>query len=295
MFKKIIKRFYSFYYPVYPNHTAIYHPRKTEVLGKKINFVKIGHGPPIVFIHGWTNDWEGWIPVVPYLKSKFTLYLVDLPGFGHSGDLNNHSVEEAARYLSFFIKKEIRRKSTIVGVSMGSFIAAETGIMYPQTVNKVILTGPVINNDNHQLFAKFFHLFLLLMNSNHLTQTVVKRIVETRAAAYFFGKYLNMYKFQKDIVDEYGMVGKQLVRKKAYLEMGISASRYDLKKRLKETKVPTLLIIGDHDRYAEIIDIKSRLIPANKLLKMVTIKDAGHVTPWEKTEEVCRLISRFNA
>jgi pimeloyl-ACP methyl ester carboxylesterase len=293
MQNSIISRIHSFFFPTYPNHTHLYHPQKTSIIGKKINFVKVGNGPPIIFIHGWTNDWEGWIPVIPYLQSKFSVYLVDLPGFGHSDDLLNHNVEAAAKYLSLFIKKEIKKKTTVVGVSMGSFVATDMGIQSPQIIDKVILTGPVINNDGHHLFAKFFHIFLILMNTNSITQTVIKRIVETRAAAYFFGKYLNMYRFQKDIVDEYGMVGKQLVRKKVYLEMGISATNYDLKTRLKEIRVPTLLIVGDRDRYADIKHIKSKVLPINKLLKMKIIKDAGHVTPWEETEDVCRLITTF--
>lgn len=45
---------------------------------------KTGNGYPLVLFHGWAFDSRVWAPLLPRLSERFTLYLVDLPGFGQS-------------------------------------------------------------------------------------------------------------------------------------------------------------------------------------------------------------------
>lgn len=41
-----------------------------------------GQGYPLVFFHGWGFDHRVWLPIVHQLEEKYSLYLIDLPGFG---------------------------------------------------------------------------------------------------------------------------------------------------------------------------------------------------------------------
>ena len=45
-----------------------------------------GHGPDVVLLHGWAMHGGVFAPLVERLASRFTLYLVDLPGHGYSRD-----------------------------------------------------------------------------------------------------------------------------------------------------------------------------------------------------------------
>lgn len=46
-----------------------------------------GHGPhPLVMVHGWAMHGGVFTPLVEALSSQCTMYLVDLPGHGHSRD-----------------------------------------------------------------------------------------------------------------------------------------------------------------------------------------------------------------
>jgi len=52
--------------------------------GTIIGFEKLGHGPPMVLVHGGTADRRRWLPVVPQLAERFTLHIVDRRGRGLS-------------------------------------------------------------------------------------------------------------------------------------------------------------------------------------------------------------------
>lgn len=47
-----------------------------------IHLDKYGQGMPLVLFHGWGFDSQIWQPIIPYLKPKYQIILVDLPGFG---------------------------------------------------------------------------------------------------------------------------------------------------------------------------------------------------------------------
>ena len=44
----------------------------------------IGHGPPLVLLHGWAMHGGVFAPLVARLRDRFTLHVVDLPGHGSS-------------------------------------------------------------------------------------------------------------------------------------------------------------------------------------------------------------------
>ena len=46
----------------------------------------IGSGPPLVLLHGWAMHGGIFAPLVETLRKQRTLYVVDLPGHGHSRD-----------------------------------------------------------------------------------------------------------------------------------------------------------------------------------------------------------------
>jgi len=290
---KYYQRLKSFLFPyASTSHYKQFKCIQKSVNGIKLNYVKVGRGEPLVFIHGWTNNWQGWIPIVTHLRQKFTLYLIDLPGFGHSGDLPHYSVQIAADYISKFIKT-LPAAPSIVSLSMGSFVGADLTLRYPNSIKRAILTGAVVADSKHKRLPATVELFLRAVRKSTISKAALKRLIETRAAAYFAAKYLNMYRWNREIVDLYGMVGKKLVRKEAYVDMGISASRYDMKNTLTRLSVPTMLILGDKDIYTSAEIVKKEILPLNKKLFLSVIKDAGHVIPWEKPKEVAALITKF--
>src|SRR5438477_11835508 len=52
--------------------------------GAAFHVARIGHGPPLLLLHGWPEFWLTWEPVMTRLADRFTLYAPDLRGFGDS-------------------------------------------------------------------------------------------------------------------------------------------------------------------------------------------------------------------
>ena len=46
----------------------------------------VGHGPPLVLLHGWAMHGGVFAPLVERLRARHTLHVVDLPGHGRSRD-----------------------------------------------------------------------------------------------------------------------------------------------------------------------------------------------------------------
>ena len=54
----------------------------STVCGQQIYYQKLGKGKDLVLVHGWGQDVSSFWALSEKLKDSFTLWLVDLPGFG---------------------------------------------------------------------------------------------------------------------------------------------------------------------------------------------------------------------
>ncbi len=49
-----------------------------------VNYERRGTGPALVLLHGIGHRWQAWTPVLDLLAARYTVYALDLPGFGAS-------------------------------------------------------------------------------------------------------------------------------------------------------------------------------------------------------------------
>lgn len=98
-----------------------------------------GSGPPVVFIHGWTQNMSIWDEQVPVFAPKYRVIRYDVRGFGRStgdADPTAHASDLAALLDSLGIQS-----ATLVGLSMGADIALNFAVNYPRRVNALVLYG----------------------------------------------------------------------------------------------------------------------------------------------------------
>ena len=71
----------------------------TEIVGRVI-----GHGPPLVLVHGAIGDGEfAWTELLPHLTDQFTCYLPSTRGRGRSDDHPDHSLPRLSEDITAFV------------------------------------------------------------------------------------------------------------------------------------------------------------------------------------------------
>jgi len=101
----------------------------------------LGQGDPIVLIMGSSSTMDMWDPrFLNNLSSKYKVVIFDNRGMGNTtAPPGKFSIEEFANDTAGFMAALGIEKAHVIGWSMGSFIAQELAIRYPERVNKIIL------------------------------------------------------------------------------------------------------------------------------------------------------------
>lgn len=137
----------------------------TQIAGLEIYYQKTGKGKDLIMLHGWGGDVSTFWPVVDFLKGSFTLYLMDLPGFGRSQlPKKPFYVSNYSEVVAGLIENLKLNKPIILGHSVGGRIAIKLAATRPNLLSKLILessAGILPKRDLIRFmiypFAKFFH------------------------------------------------------------------------------------------------------------------------------------------
>lgn len=101
---------------------------------EQIRFQTIGTGENLVLVHGWGVNSTIWQPVIDKLSQSYCVHLVDLPGFGHSPELDHYSLSAIAET----ILKKLPDNAVWCGWSLGGLISTYIAHEFPERVCKLI-------------------------------------------------------------------------------------------------------------------------------------------------------------
>ena len=116
------------------------HRRSVTVSGSRVNYVRMGEGPAVLFIHGLAGSWRNWLENIPHIARDHTAIAVDLPGFGESDPPQGEvCIAGYAAFVATFLEALGVPQATLVGSSMGGLIAAATAAATPDRVHSLVL------------------------------------------------------------------------------------------------------------------------------------------------------------
>lgn len=117
--------------------------RDAEVAGIHIQYHLAGAGAPVVLVHGLSGSSIWWTRNLAPLATHYTVYLVDLPGFGALRHLRREFVlARAAHWLRAWMDAASLTRAHFVGHSMGGLIAIRLAAAYPEVVRRLVLAAP---------------------------------------------------------------------------------------------------------------------------------------------------------
>lgn len=265
---------------------------KTVTVGETyIHVVSCGKGEPIILLHGLTNNWESQIPLASVLCKHYTVIMVDLPGYGDSGQLSKYSIPIMASYLLQLIAMLEIKPLSIIGLSMGGFVTTEFAKAFPEHTRSAVILGPVFRDKHYKI--RMMKYALKSADVIPAGRSMFKKLIETKYHAYAMAKYVNMHRFDKQLVDLYGRNGNKKMTKDVYIDMGISITEYNTEQAITQVHVPTLLLYGKHDRISAPGYAKMQILPKNPYLRLNVIEEAGHWVSVEKPDDTATAIISF--
>lgn len=114
------------------------------VHGTRLHYYRSGGDrPPLVMVHGITDDGLCWTPVAEVLSAHFDTILVDMRGHGKSeAPETGYSIENMARELAGFLQALKLEKPSLLGHSMGAITSLVMAGMFPDLPRAILLEDP---------------------------------------------------------------------------------------------------------------------------------------------------------
>jgi pimeloyl-ACP methyl ester carboxylesterase len=269
------------------------HLRRIEVDGTEVNYVELGEGRPIVFVHGLSGCWQNWLENLPYFAARgYRAVALDLPGFGHSPMPKwEISIPAYGRLVDGLCRELNLHSTALVGNSMGGFIAAEVAVNEPQWTSHLVLVSaagisharmrrePVVASG--RVMAAFGPL-ALRMREVGLRRPRIRR----RA---FTGVVRHPDRIRRELLAEIFING---VATPGFLASLGALTGYDIVDRLERVRDPTLIVWGRDDLVVPASDAAgyAERIPGSELH---VFADCGHLPMAERPVRFNRLVERF--
>lgn len=266
--------------------------KKIKVGEIEINYAEAGRGKTLILVHGWTNNWTGFIPIGLKLKDKYKVIILDLPGYGDSGRLPKYDFDIQANYLKMFLEKLKIIKPMLIGHSMGTYVVSTLYSKYPNIAENIILIAPVFRHNNKTKRLKMAEWLFKAAKKMRWSTRVIRGIVNTYQFSYFTSRYVNMYKFDKSLVDTYGIEGKRKVTDTAYMDLGVEIAKTNVDDLIVNNKIPIGLIFGKYDRLTN-AKVAHNLLDNKGKYRIETVNNAGHLVTVEKPLGTVKAIERL--
>jgi 2-hydroxy-6-oxonona-2,4-dienedioate hydrolase len=101
------------------------------------------HLPPLVLLHGTGGHWETFAPNLAALSRHFRCIAPDMVGNGFSDKPDyDYEIEVYVRHLLGLMDALDAPRASLVGMSLGAWVAARTALDHPGRVDKLVLMSP---------------------------------------------------------------------------------------------------------------------------------------------------------
>jgi pimeloyl-ACP methyl ester carboxylesterase len=255
--------------------------KQVVIFGQKIRYVEAGSGPAVILLHGLGGSSQSWMFTVGPLAEKFHVIVPDQIGFGTSDKpVINYRVRTYVDFLNEFYKQLKIERATLVGHSMGGWIAATFTIAFPEKVDRLVMAdaagyAPPANFD-----------FKSLYGLNPSTREGMKELT----AKVFFNKT-----FTTDaMVDQF--LAQRMSAGDGYTINSLIESvgrREDfLDGQLHKIKAPALIVWGREDGLVLLSDgerLKKEIVNS----KLIVFDRCGHFPQVEKAGEFNAALLEF--
>ncbi|HEY0746011.1 MAG TPA: alpha/beta fold hydrolase [Steroidobacteraceae bacterium] len=244
-----------------------------------------GQGQLVVFLHGIGGNRKNWLYQLDAVAAEFTAAAWDARGYGDSedyegglrfGDFSNDLV----RVVDHFGVQRVH----LVGISMGGRIALDFYSQWPDRVASLTLADTSAGNSRTNS-AEAIDAFLAI-RKRPLLEGKTPRDIAPAILATLVGPGTD------ELAREQMRESLAQLRPGSYLKTLDTVTRYSAFPPFESIAVPTLVLVGEHDRIAppeHARDMASR-IPQSQF---AVIAGASHISNMDRPGDFNRLLLEF--
>lgn len=111
--------------------------------GDLVHYEKLGRGRPVILVHGWIGSWRYWIPLMQQLHVKYSVYTLDLMGFGDSTkNATRYGLDQQVNLVFKFMEQLAIPKAAMIGHGLGAMVVSRFAVFHPDRVARLLLISP---------------------------------------------------------------------------------------------------------------------------------------------------------
>ena len=259
--------------------------------GIEIAYLDEGKGPCVILGHCSSASHKQWLPLIDALKGDWRVLAPDFSGYGRSAlwPADKTFTGEADVDVLLALAKKTKGRLHLVGHSYGAALALEAALKLGDRVKCLVLVEPVsfhlLRQEGRPEWAEVEQLGLAVL------EPVAKG--NDRAAAQAFMTYW-LGRWRWWLSPERFKTAIAATIPKVALEFTVPLDATTTLQDYAKIAAPTLLIAGSKTRAPAraVVDLLAGALPHAEL---VTLKGAGHMSPFTHPAELNRAILAFLA
>ena len=252
-----------------------------ELEGVLIRYNVVGGGPAVVLVHGWLSSSRLWEQLAGRLAQRFTVYTLDLSGFGESDKpLTGYGVRNGSRLLYAFCAHFGLTRANVIGHDLGGAMAVKLAADHPDVVGRLVLVSTPTDEDQLDVPTMLWLATLPVVGPLFYALGRAARPVRRMWMRPFVADPGDL---TEEVVDDAGRSTPAAVSKT--LSIGRrEISRGRLARQVRIIKIPILAVAGEQD---QIVDPQSVGMWAGGVdrAEISLIDECGHLPMIERTAE----------
>jgi pimeloyl-ACP methyl ester carboxylesterase len=265
-----------------------------------IAYKMFGNGEPILLISGGSADMNAWDPsFISDLSSNHTVIVFDNRGVGNTTiGSKPYTIEQLANDTAGLLDALKIQNANVLGYSLGSYIAQQLAITYPEKVNRLILVASSCGGEESiPKPPEFLTLQAEIVNkiSNNVSISQEENMALTTAS---LGEgWIRLHPESLENVPEgsfFASISPEAQEGQANIGHSWEATNWNgVCDELARIAKPTLVITGTDDNAYQ--PHRNSLIIAGKIpgAWLVQIENAGHAVMDQYPDEINKILQTF--
>jgi non-heme chloroperoxidase len=235
-------------------------------------------GVPVVLLHGITDSWRSFEPVLPYLPDAIHAYSVTSRGHGDASRPGSYRLEDMVDDVARFLEAVGLESAVLAGHSMGSIVAARFAIDHPDRAAGLVLMGGRTTFAAPEMDAMSEELAEM---TDPIDVDYLRGFQESTLARPIPADYLDL------VVSESAKLTVEIFRR-AWHDTVLR----DFSADLPAISAPTLLVWGELDAFSPRAE-QDGLLAAIPGSRLIVHEGAGHAFHWEDPERFAGELAAF--